>query len=214
MKEIFPHIYEVLPSKQTPSKYRSFFVRRDEGNFLVPCFSNSSTIEAHFAAIAALGGLRYQLLGDSHFRSAHNDEVAAHFNAPLYCSDVEAPDVTAKVKQVVTFPFTRHFLDAMIEVIPTPGHRAGGVCYLVSLPQKRVLFVGDFVWHDGAQWVTTPTKGNSRAYAESLRLLESLDFDLLLSNSQLNNPTFYEDFRTTSRSTFFGDLFKQLTESK
>ncbi|MBL8146804.1 MAG: hypothetical protein JNL34_10505, partial [Anaerolineae bacterium] len=108
MREIFPGVYEVMPSKPTPSKYSSFFVERTGGNLLMPCFSNSSTIQAAFDAMAERGGLKAQLLGDSHFRSAHCDEVFARFGAPLYCSVVEAPDVTSKVQHVVTFPFERH----------------------------------------------------------------------------------------------------------
>jgi len=137
MNEIFPNIYQIFPSKQTPSKYRSFFVKRDEGNLLIPCFSTNSTIEAHFDAIAELGGLSRQLLGDSHFKSSHCDQVAERFNAPVYCSEGEAPDVTPVVKQVMIFPFTRHLLEPQIEVIPTPGHRPGGVCYLISMLEKQ-----------------------------------------------------------------------------
>ena len=137
MNEIYPNIFEILPSKQTPKKYRSFFVKRDKGNLLIPCFSTNSTIEAHFDTIASLGGLSRQLLGDSHFRTPHCDVVAERFNAPLYCSEGEASDVTRVVKQVAIFPFKRHMLDATLEVIPTPGHRPGGVCYLVTVGEHR-----------------------------------------------------------------------------
>jgi hypothetical protein len=190
MQEIYPDIYEIFPSKQTPKKYRSFLIRRDEGNVLIPCFSTNSTIEAHFDAIAGLGGLSRQLLGDSHFKSTHCDSVAERFNAPLYCSEKEAPDVTRALKQVVTFPFTRHLLDTGIEVIPTPGHRSGGVCYLITVGGKRYLFVGDFIWHDGMRWIPTATKANVREYIASLHLLAGIDFDALLANCVISNPTY------------------------
>lgn len=210
MHEIFPNIYEVLPSKQTPKKYRSFFVRREAGNLLIPCFSSSSTIEAHFDWMDAMGGLSRQLLGDSHFRSAHCDVVAARFDAPLYCSEAEAPDVTTMLKQVVLFPFKRHMMDASIEVIPTPGHRDGGVCYLVTLGDKRYLFAGDFIWHDGTRWIPTARKATTRAYADSLRLLETVNFDVLLANSQLDNPTYYVELDEKSRKDFIRDVLAQL----
>jgi len=210
MNEVFPNIYEVLPSKQTPKKYRSFFIRRDEGNLLIPCFSSSSTIEAHFDRIASMGGLSRQLLGDSHFKSAHCDVVADRFDAPLYCSEVEAPDVIHVLKQVILFPFKRHILDAHVEVIPTPGHRDGGVCYLVTVDGKRYLFVGDFIWHDGTRWIPTARKATLRAYADSLRLLETIDFDVLLANSHLDNPTFYAELDRESRKVFIRDVLAQL----
>ena len=210
MHQRFPHIYEVLPSKPTPKKYRSFLVQREAGNLLIPCYSNSSTIEAHFDAIQQLGGLSHQLLTDSHFKSAHCDEVAARFDAPLYCSEKEAPDVTPGLKQVVTFPFTRHDLTEGVEVIPTPGHRVGGVCYRVTVGDQRYLFAGDFIWHDGNQWIPTATKGGVKAYTASLRLLETLEFDVLLANSQISNTTYAVEFNATTRPHFFAALFTQL----
>lgn len=213
MHQRFPHIYEVLPSKPTPKKYRSFLVQREAGNLLIPCYANSSTIEAHFDTIQQLGGLSHQLLTDSHFKSAHCDEVAARFNAPLYCSEKEAPDVTPGLKQVVTFPFTRHDLTEGVEVIPTPGHRVGGVCYRVTVGDQRYLFAGDFIWHDGNQWIPTATKAGVKAYTASLHLLESLDFDLLLVNSQINNLTCAVKLTTESRPDFFAALFKQLNSA-
>jgi len=213
MNEIFPNIYQIFPSKQTPSKYRPFFVKRDEGNLLIPCFSTNSTIEAHFDAIAELGGLSRQLLGDSHFKSSHCDQVAERFNAPVYCSEGEAPDVTPVVKQVMIFPFTRHLLEPQIDVIPTPGHRPGGVCYLISMDEKRYLFVGDFIWHDGEKWIPTATKANFRAYIESLHLLEGIAFDVLLANSKISNPTYSVALNQETRKAFIADLLEQVNVS-
>lgn len=210
MREIFPNLYEVLPSKPTPKKYRSFFVLREAGNLLIPCYSNSSTIEAHFDLIQRLGGVSHQLLTDSHFKSAHCDEVAARFQAPLYCSEQEAPDVTPGLKQVVTFPFKQHELTEGVEVIPTPGHRVGGVCYRVASGDQRYLFVGDFIWHDGTQWIPTPTKAGVKVYTASLHLLETLEFDVLFANSQINNLSCAVDCSPARRQDFFAALVKQL----
>lgn len=210
MHEIFPSIYEVLPSKPTPKKFRSYFVKHEEGNLLIPCFSNSSNIDAHFDAMAALGGLSKQLLGDSHFKSAHCDEVAGRFGAALYCSEVEAPDVTRTVTKMITFPFERHLLTPNVEVIPTPGHRSGGVCYRITSAGKRYLFVGDFIWHDGERWIVTATKGNGRAYVNSLHLLESLEVDVLLANSMINNPTYAAAVERDSWRAFIAALVEQM----
>ncbi|MBL8155741.1 MAG: MBL fold metallo-hydrolase [Anaerolineae bacterium] len=210
MREIFPGLYEVMPSKPTPSKYRSFFVERPGWNLLVPCFSNSSTIHTSFDEIEQRGGLKAQLLGDSHFRTAHCDEVAERFGAPLYCSEVEAPDVTRKVKQVVTFPFKRHWLNEDIEVIPTPGHRPGGVCYLLHLGERRILLAGDFVWHDGTRWIPTASSAGVAAYRNSLNLLAQLDFDVLIINGMLSNPIFSIEFMSDSLAEFIAEMIRQL----
>jgi hypothetical protein len=92
MEEIYPGIFKVLPTKPLPSKCITFFVRKSGGNLLFPCFSGSATIHARFDAIAAMGGISRQLLGDSHFKTPHCDEVFARFGAPLYCSQPEAAD--------------------------------------------------------------------------------------------------------------------------
>jgi hydroxyacylglutathione hydrolase len=210
LNEIFPDIYELLPSKPTPKKYRSFFIKHEAGNVLIPCYANSSTIEAHFDAIHEMGGLSRQLLGDSHFRSAHCDVVAERFNAPLYCSLVEAPDVTPKLKHVVTFPFERHLLDEHIEVIPTPGHRPGGVCYLITSHATRYLFVGDFIWHDGERWIPTAAKATHRAYIASLLVVERLAVDVLIANSMLSNATCAVKLQQETRTAFIAAVLAQL----
>lgn len=210
MREIYPSVYEVLPSKPTPKKYRSFFVKQEAGNLLIPCFSNSSSIEAHFEDITALGGLSQQLLGDSHFKSEHCDAVAERFGAALYCSEVEAPDVSRTVQRLITFPFERHLLTPSVEVIPTPGHRPGGVCYLITSDGTRYLFVGDFIWHDGEGWIVTATKGNGRPYVNSLHLLNALDFDVLLANCTISNPAYAVALEGAARQAFFAALVAQM----
>ncbi|MBW4436446.1 MAG: MBL fold metallo-hydrolase [Pleurocapsa minor GSE-CHR-MK-17-07R] len=210
MNELFPDVFQVFPSKATPGKYRSFFVRRAAGNLLFPCFSASSTIEAHFADIDAQGGLSRQLLGDSHFRSPHCDVVAAQFNAPLYCSEPEAPDVMRTVRQVVQLPFVRQMLEPDVEVVPTPGHRPGGLCFMVSIADRRFLFAGDFIWHDGSRWIPTASKSGLRAYRDSLRLLADIPFDVLFVNAQVSNDTCFIDFKQHQRDAFFAGLLAQL----
>ncbi|MFN0152754.1 MAG: MBL fold metallo-hydrolase [Gaiella sp.] len=211
MDELFPGIFKVFPSKVTGSKYPSFLVTRSEGNLLFPCFSNSSTIHDHFDDIAGRGGLDAQLLGDSHFRTPHCDEVALHFKAPLYCSEAEAPDVVNKVRQVVVFPFRRHELFPGVEVIPTPGHRPGGVCYLLTAAGKRFLFAGDAIWHDGNAWKAFPTKAGLKSMGESLKRLEELDFDVLLANTRLDNPVCFVEVNSRSRRQFVERIAERLS---
>jgi hypothetical protein len=106
MNEIFPGVSRVLPTKPTPSECISFFVRRAEGNLLFPCFSGGATIDGRLDQIAAMGDLSRQLLGDSHFKAPHCDEVAGRLGAPLDCIEPEAPDVVKSVRDVVTFPWS------------------------------------------------------------------------------------------------------------
>jgi glyoxylase-like metal-dependent hydrolase (beta-lactamase superfamily II) len=208
--EILPDIFKVLPTKVMSSKCITFFVRRPQGNLLFPCFSGSATIHARFDEIERMGGVARQLLGDSHFKTPHCDEVAERFGAPLYCSELEAPDVTPKLRHVRVFPLERHELDPGVEVIPTPGHRPGGVCYLVTLGRRKCLFAGDGVWHDGTQWNAFPTKAGRAKMADSLRRLADVEFDVLLANTRVDNPTCFIEVDGAGRKALIESILGRL----
>lgn len=210
MEELFPGLFKVFPSKATPQKYISFFVARPAGNLLFPCYSNGSTIDASFDEINRRGGLAYQLLGDSHFKSSYCDTVAARFNAPLYVSEKEAPDVTPKLTHVKIFPFTPHKLAPDIEVIPTPGHRPGGVCYLLTLPQQTFLWAGDFIWHNGDEWRAFPTKTGGEQIITSLRTVAEKEWQVLLANTTVSNPTCCVEVTTETRAAFIESIIAKL----
>ncbi len=63
-----------------------------------------------------------------------------------------------------------------IEVIHTPGHTPGSICYY--LRSERLLFTGDHILGTGTTAVS-PTGGSMGEYMESLRLLQGGDFALM-----------------------------------
>jgi glyoxylase-like metal-dependent hydrolase (beta-lactamase superfamily II) len=136
--------------------------------------------------------------------------VAGRFGAPLYCSEPEAPDVIKSVKHVRTFPLERHVLVPGVEVIPTPGHRPGGVCYLVTLHGRRFLFAGDGIWHDGSGWKSFPTKAGRPTMIDSLRRLAQVDFDVLLANTRVGNPICFVEVDGESRRELIESILEQL----
>jgi hypothetical protein len=188
LEQLHPGVYRVQPTKVTPTKYVSFFVRRRGGNLLFPCVAASSTIEGSFAAMERLGGIAMQCIGDMHFAGRHNDDIHAHFGVPVSYSEVEAADVRRKVRHVQVFPFERHALAAGIEVIPTPGHRPGAVCYAVTVGRLRCLFAGDSIWHDARGWRCPVARRGERQMRESLALLGSVPFDVLCVNTHASDP--------------------------
>ena len=206
MEELFPGVYRILPTKVTPTKYVSLFARRPEGNILFSCFGGHSSIEGSFDAIAELGGVALHVIGDMHFAARYSDDVSARFGVPTRCSEVEGPDVKRKVKDVETFPFTRHELAPGVEAIPTPGHRPGAVSFLVPVGSRKCLFAGDSIYHDGTGWRALASKKNRRTMRESLAVLAEADFDVLLANTGVANPVCCIELDAAGRRGFFAEL--------
>ena len=206
MELLFDNIYRILPTKVTPTKYSSLFVTRPEGNLLFSCLGGHSSFEGSFDDIEALGGVALHLLGDMHFAARYNDDVDARFGVVTTCSEIEGPDVRRKVANVATFPFERHVLAPGLEVIPTPGHRPGAVCYLVDVAGRRCLFAGDSIYHDGERWKCLVSKKNRKTMLATLDLLAEVDFDVLLANTGATNPVCCVEVDEAGRAEFFGGL--------
>ena len=207
MEELFAGVYRVPPTKVTPSKYVSLFAERPEGNLLFSCFGGHSSIEGSFATIEDRGGVAMHLLGDMHFAARYSDDVFARFGVPTQCSEVEGPDVKRKVRNVATFPFERHELAPGVEVIPTPGHRPGAVSYLVPMGERRCLFAGDSIYHDGTGWRALASKRNRPIMLATLDLLAGIEFDVLLANTSVTNPVCHVELDgNDSKDAFLDEL--------
>ena len=206
MELLFDNVYRILPTKVTPTKYSSLFVTRPEGNLLFSCLAGHSSIEGSFDDIEALGGVALHLLGDMHFAARYNDDVDERFGVATMCSEIEGPDVRRKVANVETFPFERQELAPGVEVIPTPGHRAGAVCYLVDVGGRRCLFAGDSIYHDGERWKCLVSKKNRRTMVATLDLLAEVEFDVLLANTSANNRVCYVEVDMKGRSEWIETL--------
>lgn len=91
------------------------------------------------------------------------DAVCAHFGAPLYMHPLDMPkltDAAANVSALFGAPLVQHaqaravedgegltVAGVPLEVLHTPGHTAGGVCYL--LPENQGILTGDTLFADG-----------------------------------------------------------------
>ena len=115
------------------------------------------------------------------------DEVCAHFGVPLYVHEDDASkltDAAGNVSALFGSPMTVHtkpellhdgdVLDAAgmhIEVLHTPGHSAGSVCY--RLPDNRGLITGDTMFAHG-YGRTDFSDGSFEQICQSLRMLMKL----------------------------------------
>ena len=140
--------------------------------------------------IARVGGRRPAAVLLTHGHVDHigaADAVCAHFGVPLYVHGQDAPKLTdpeANVSRlfgpdvvVHTKPVTFQGGDTLplvgmdIEVLHTPGHSMGSVCYL--LPNNAGVLTGDTLFH-GGYGRTDFADGDFLLLKESLRALMRL----------------------------------------
>ena len=112
------------------------------------------------------------------------DAMCAHYQIPLYMHALDAPklsDPDANVSRQFGSPLVQSTVPQMLqdgqritlagmelEVIHTPGHTAGGVCY--RLPENQGLLTGDTLFAHG-YGRTDFADGDFSALHQSLRIL-------------------------------------------
>jgi glyoxylase-like metal-dependent hydrolase (beta-lactamase superfamily II) len=160
---------------------RAFLLRRHHGNILVYSVTG---LEGEAAAIEDLGGIARHYLNHRHEAMFASDWVTA----PLFVHRDERAAVAKSYDVRATFS-RRHFLDDDFEVIPTPGHTAGATAYLWDTGRHRLLFTGDTLFLDDGEWVAAVLPSSDRrAYLDSLELIRTLDFDVLVPWAAAGEP--------------------------
>jgi glyoxylase-like metal-dependent hydrolase (beta-lactamase superfamily II) len=156
-----PHTLPFAPSLEI----RAFVLERPAGDIAV-----------YSAPALQLDGVARHYLNHSHEAMFPPDAGAA----PLF---VHADGQAAVERTMpVRATFSRHHtLDDDFEVIPTPGHTPGTTTFLWDTGDHRALFTGDTLFVRDGEWVTAVLDSSDPvAYAETLRLIRDLDFDVLV----------------------------------
>ena len=192
MENVIPRLYASTPEPLGfgPSlEIRAFLLQRERGNLLV---YRSQILERDIEEINALGGIFRQYLNHRHEASPACDWVAKTFGAPLHVHEEEAPTVSETCNVAETFS-ERHRLDEDFEVIPTPGHTSGATAFLWDAGRHRCLFTGDTILFPRSKWVAAVLDGVSdrERYIESLALIRTLDFDLLVPGITTAGQPYY-----------------------
>lgn len=144
--------------------------------------------DAQFDELAELGGVNDQYL-------SHRDEagpmlarIAERFGSTLHAPAADLPDISKHAH--VDVPLNGRYVDYNgVEIIPTPGHSPGSVCYLVSGADGRYLFTGDTLFRnpDGHWWAGYiegfHQPGDADTIAESLRTLAEVSPDFVISSA-------------------------------
>ena len=148
------------------------------------CLFYSTAGDADFEAIADLGGIADQYL-------SHRDEagpmlarIADRFGARLHAPAAELAEIGEHAR--VDVPLDGRHVDANgVEVVPTPGHSPGSVCYQVRGAEGTYLFTGDTLYFsDSREWAAgfIPGISDADALASSLELLATLEPDVVISS--------------------------------
>ena len=131
--------------------------------------------------------------------------------APVLCSEIEAPDILRKVRNVREFPLEDHELMPGVRCVPTPGHRAGATAFLVQDEDRKILFIGDTIWHDGKEWMCLSSKRNRTVMESTLDTLMQLEFDAMISNTGVANPVSHIELTDTDRLAMLSHLKSNLS---
>lgn len=193
MNEVIPGLYASAPEPLGfgPSlEIRAFLLQRERGNLLI---YRAATLEGEGEEINGLGGISRQYLNHRHEAAPTSDWISTTFDAPLHIHEEEAKSVAETCNVAGTFSERHHAGDAF-EVIPIPGHTGGATAFLWDTGERRVLFTGDTIFFVRGKWVAAVLDGVSdrEKYIQSLELIRTLDFDLVVPGVAPAGEPYYE----------------------
>lgn len=159
------------PGPMTLDGTNTYLVEHDGGCFVIdPGPADEGHIASIKAAAAERGGLTGVLLTHSH---ADHSQAVPMLDAPLLIGEVSDASEGGPV-DLDAEPSIDPGSAGPFQVIPTPGHAADHVAFVLG----DVCFCGDLVLGTGSSFVP-PDGGSLAAYMESLRAVQALDAALL-----------------------------------
>ena len=123
------------------------------------------------------------------------NRIKDRFGSRLCCSALEAAIIGEDAQVDRAFQSSdRHLGD--IDIIHTPGHTAGSICFFYKSPYgKSYLFTGDTIFQSNAKWATLafPRAGGSEAsLAQSLLRLRDLNPDVVMCSAFVGDVSVVE----------------------
>lgn len=191
MRQILPDLWETDVEKPAQGlTTHAYLLVRESGNVLFYNTGHRREIDA----MADLGGAAYQYL-------SHRDElgdslnlVHRRFGARLGGHVRERAEF-ARIREPDILFAERAVHPGGVEVIPTPGHSPGSVCFLVrGSGGRRYLFTGDTLYLDDGALQPGFIAGISDrdALARSLESLRAIEPDVVFSSAFSGQAGFRE----------------------
>ena len=191
MKQLYEDLWQ--STRHDAGAYRShgYLLRCPEGNTLIYSISD----EADLDAIEELGGVEHQLLSHRDESGPILNTIRDRFDSKLCCGVLEVPAISADAAVDVAFEASDVSLGE-IEIIHTPGHTDGSVCFFYRSPHgKSYLFPGDTFFRNEGQWsifVIEQAGGSYAELARSLERLRELDPDVVLCSAFVGEEALVE----------------------
>lgn len=192
MKQIYPDLWQTRAEHPFSGvSSHAYLLVQDTGNILF----YSSGLQDEYQHIQELGGITYQFLSHKHEVGDALAEIKKRFGSKLCCHRFEERAVQ-KVTPVDCLFDIRDIRQGNIEVIPTPGHTKGSVCFLVrSVHGQTYLFTGDTIYMSHGAWETRSNwyEGGSKSdLKSSLMLLRDLGPTVVISSASIGEVPFKE----------------------
>lgn len=190
MKQIYPDLWQTRAEHPFHGvTTHAYLLVRDAGNIL---FYSSGWPEEH-QHIRELGGITHQYLSHRDEAGPALADIKRLFGSKLCCHRLEEAAVREFAPVDCKFD-KREVRLCNIEILPTPGHTNGSVCFLVRSPHgKTYLFTGDTIYLNNNAWDTRVNWGGSKSdLRDSLMLLRELEPDVVLSSASVGTVPFME----------------------
>lgn len=195
MRQVQPDVWETETQSPFPGlKTHAYLLTRDDGNLL---FYNTGHVH-EVESLSQLGGVARQYLSHEDELGDTLNTIAERYGSLLVGHENEAQAFAKVRKPDITFSEREVHL-GNVELIPTPGHSPGSTCFLVQSPQgKAYLFTGDTLYRGkNNEWTaglikSVHTEANRRELADSLRLLATLEPDVVFGSAFTGDHGFEE----------------------
>lgn len=176
LERILPGIFGT-PPREIPvgvnKTVRGYLLEREQGNILMYGASQPTTLES----FAPYGSVVAEYLNHFH-ESWFSYDVPG---VPLYVNEIGRAE-TEKYR-VVSGTFSgRQMIFEDLEAIPAPGHTEDATMFLWDNNGRRYLFTSDQLNPEyGDLHAAVLESSDPDAYLESLKVIRSLDFDVVVS---------------------------------
>lgn len=191
MKQIYDNLWQSERYSMGGVNTHAYLLTREKDNVLFYNSGNAQDLDR----IEELGGISYQLL-------THRDEVGKslarikeRFHSQLGSSAKEERFAATVTDVDIVFSDSDTSLDD-IQIIHTPGHTDGSVCFYYASPNgKSYLFTGDTLFQSQGKWSTfvlTNSGGSKESLINSLEKLRLFNPNVVLSSAFVGDIAYRE----------------------